>query len=103
MTDSEFIDFGGIPMTAAKAQVMMQQHMNKPVTLRKQGTSEYICPYCGETHEAEPGSYHTGVPCADEARFNGRGIIIGDRFFLPGYGLTIMEYQEGEKVNKIIV
>ncbi len=91
-------------MTPAKAQELMQQHMNKPVALRKRGTSEYRCPYCGSTHICEQeGPGHIRAECEDESRFTGSGIIIGNRFFLPGYGVTLVEYEEEEAVNKIIL
>ncbi len=100
--DREYIDFGGVTMTRQQVSEILTEYMKKPIALRKQGSSHYKCPYCKNIHKSEPRPYHTSVPCVDESRFNGIGIIVEDRFFLPGYGVTIIEYVEDGDVNKII-
>jgi hypothetical protein len=48
----------------------------------------------------QPGHHVAG--CHDDDRFNGIGVVVGNRHFVPNYGYTIYEYREGNGVNELI-
>jgi hypothetical protein len=41
--------------------------------------------------------------CDDEFRYCGAGIVIAERYFVPNYGYTIIEYEENDGVNRVII
>ena len=92
-----------VPMTVAAMCQYLQEHLGKPIALRREGGTTYKCPYCMRNHNSEKGTGYFKVECEDESRYNGIAITIGGRCFLPGYGVNICEYKEEDGVNKLIV
>ena len=92
-----------VPMSATAMCQYLQEHFAKPIALRKEGETQYKCPYCMRKHKSEKGVGHFHVECEDESKFNGVSIAIGGRIFTAGYGVKIIEYKEEGGVNKLIV
>ena len=58
-----------------------------------------MCPCCDKNHTHDPGTGHHPAQCAEEDRC--KGIVIGDRSFIPAYGYTILEYMSEGNVKLI--
>ena len=92
----------GLPMSLRQMREYLQEHYGSPVVLREQGTTSVKRPYCFQHHDHGPQPGHQPAGCDDESRFSGIGIVVGERYFVPNYGYTIMEYLEENGVNKLI-
>jgi len=92
-----------VPMSTTAMCQYLQEHFAKPIALRKEGETQYKCPYCMRNHHSEKGVGYFKVECEDESRYNGIGITIGGRCFTAGYGIKVVEYKEEDGVNKLIV
>ncbi len=89
-------------MRLDQMQEYLQANRGVPVVLRKQGTTSVRCVYCRKLHDhSEPAGYHEAF-CDEKDRLNG-GIVIGDRYFIPGYGYFIYDFKEAEGVNELVV
>lgn len=87
-------------MSLEQMQRYLQEYYERPIALRQQGTTSVKCPYCEEMHEYDvKDTGHVVSVCEDR----GMGIVIGDRHFVPGYGLTIIEYIVENGVNVLIL
>ena len=93
---------GGMPMNLEQIRFYLQKHCGIPIVLREQGTVHIKCPHCLKLHEHGPQPGHHVAGCDDDDRFNGIGIVIGKRHFIPNYGYTIMECIEKEGANMLI-
>ena len=89
-------------MNLAQMRDYLQETYGIPIVLRKVGTSEVTCCYCKGVHKHDHAGYNT-AGCDDETRFNGSGITVGDRFFVPNWGYHIIEFEDKEGVNRLIV
>ena len=68
---------------------------------RGEGTTGVKCPYCMKKHDHdEPGHHVAGFN--EDDRYNGIGVAVGERYFVPNFGCTIYEYKEGDGVNELI-
>jgi uncharacterized Zn-finger protein len=102
-TREEEISFGDFPMTAQTAENLLGEYLQIPVALRRQGETQYKCPYCQKRHTSDSGHGHFHVACDNANKSEVTGIVIGERFFLPTYGVTIVEYIEEHDSNKLIL
>ena len=100
MTNENLIA-NGIPMSLEQMREYLHGCYGIPIAIRKQGTTVVVCPFCNKKHEHEPESGHHTAGCEDDDRYI--GITIANRQFVPSYGYTIFEYEEGEGNNKLIV
>ena len=93
---------GSLSMTVENMRLHLQEERGIPVVLRKQGETHVKCPYCLKmhSHAMNPGHHEAG--CSDDDRYNGIGIVAGERYFVPNYGYTIVEYKEENGVNTLI-
>lgn len=92
----------GVPMDLEQMRVYLQGLYGNPVVLREQGTTNISCPYCFKLHEHLQPGHHVAL-CDESDRYNGCGIVIGNRYFVPNYGYEILEYREADGVNNLIV
>ena len=54
-------------------------------------------------HVTEPGPGHYyPAECEDESRFNNSAFLIGDRTFIPVYGITTLEHITEGGVNILL-
>ena len=98
MTDDKSLA-SGVPMNLEHMREYLQEHYGIPIVLREQGTTNIKCPYCQKLHEhtLEPGHHVAG--CSDDDNYLGIGLIIGERYFVPNCGYTIIEYRNEDGVN----
>lgn len=92
----------GVPMSLEQMRVHLQECYGIPIALREQGTTSIRCPYCLKIHEHGPRPGHQVAACDEGDRYNGIGIVIGDRYFIPNFGYNVLEYMEEDGVNKLI-
>jgi hypothetical protein len=93
----------GVPMTEEQLRVYLQNLYNIPVAIRQEGTYEYKCPYCECKHTTDRTSGHHAVECAEDDRYQAMGLSIGDRSFVPAYGVTLFSFLKDEGVNRLIL
>lgn len=93
----------GIPMDLDQMREYLQEYHGVPVVLREHGTTSIKCPYCLKIHDHAPQPGHHVALCDNNDRFNGVGIVVGERYFVPNYGYTIYEYKKGDGVNELLV
>ena len=88
-------------MNLEQMREYLQDYYEIPIALRQQGTTNIECPYCGKKHDhgQQPGHHVAG--CAGSEY--GTGITVKERFFVPNYGYTIFEYEEGDGVNELTI
>ncbi|CAB9498801.1 expressed unknown protein [Seminavis robusta] len=75
----------------------LQDYYRIPIALRKQGTTKAPCPFCGKLVEYPLGDGHQDAQC-DKDELDELEIEIGERVFIPGYGVTVIEYPEDKRV-----
>ena len=92
---------GTFSKTMEGMRLCIQEDRGIPVVLRKQGETYVKCPYCLKKHNHAMNPGHHKAGCSDGDRFS-VGITIGDRYFVPNYGYTIVEYEEKDGVNTLI-
>ncbi|CAB9531692.1 expressed unknown protein [Seminavis robusta] len=92
-----------VPMSSGQVQVYLQEHYGVPIVLREQGETNIKCPYCLKLYEHGLQTGHHVAGCDDCDRFNGIGIVVGERYFVPNYGYTIFLYKERAGVNELVV
>ena len=93
---------GILSITLEDMRLHLQNDRGIPIVLREQGTTNVKCPYCLKLHSHALNPGHHEAVCSDEDRYNGIGIVIGERYFVPNYGYTIVEYKEEGGVNMLI-
>jgi hypothetical protein len=93
----------GIPMNLEEMRLYLQDCYGTPIALRQEGTTSINCPYCLKIHEhtGPPGHYMAGCEMAD--RYNGSGIVIGQRHYVAGYGYKIYDFKEKKGVNHLLI
>ncbi|CAB9529638.1 hypothetical protein SEMRO_2569_G331510.1 [Seminavis robusta] len=91
-------------MSPDEMRVYLQGYYGIPVALRRQGDTSIKCPYCCKMHyhSPQPGHGHHYTAACDEEDWHSRGIDVGDRYFVPNYGCTIIEYIDKDGVNWIL-
>ena len=90
----------GAPVSVSDARDYLQDHFGVPIALKKKGHSGVKCPHCGKEHFHQDSGYQD-TQCSEEDR-RGRSIVVGERSFVPNYGCTVVEYEEGKESNRVI-
>ena len=90
----------GVPMTLDQMRDYSQHMCGFPVVLRQKGSKQVMCPHCDKNHTHDPGTGHHPAQCAEEDRC--KGIVIGDRSFIPACGYTTLECMSEGNVSKLI-
>jgi hypothetical protein len=82
----------GMPINLEEMRLYLQDLYGIPIVLRQEGTTTVNCPYCFKIHEhtGPPGKYIAGCDITD--RYNGSGIVIGQRHFVAGYGYKLYDF-----------
>lgn len=89
--------FGSAPMNPDQMQTYLQNvYYQKPIALRQQGTAAIKCPYCKKMHHHGEAGYQA-AQCDYNDRQNGVALVIGDRYYSPGYGYIVCEYRPNGK------
>ena len=91
-----------VPMSVEDMQMYLQDHYKIPIVLKMEGETTITCPFCMKQHSHDE-TGHCKAGCADEDRYNGIGLFISGRYFIPNYGYTICEYKEVDGVNELII
>lgn len=90
----------GLPMSLEQMRSYLQESYGIPIVLREEGKTTVECPYCAKEHDHDPAPGHYKPACEPSP---GRGLVIGERSFVPAYGYKVMEYREEEGINTLIV
>lgn len=79
----------GGPMSLEQMSDYLKELYGVPVALREEGTSIIkSCPYCFEVHHCTEPAGYSAAACWDRTL----RIYIGDRSFVPNFGLYIFDY-----------
>jgi len=91
----------GIPMNLEGMRLYLQNHFEVPIALRRRGATTIKCPYCACEHNVGPQpGYHASL-CSPKDR-ESMALVVGERYFVPGYGVVVFEYEEKDGVNELL-